>query len=372
MGRIVMNNLFKRILASAAAAVMLILPTGCGNGNDAEKTSAEAEPTAVSAENEIKKVTISCAGDVTLGTDVNFGGYTMPELMADKNNDYSYLFSNVKEIFENDDLTIVNFEGTLTDRGVRQDKTFAFKADPEYVQALSAGSIEAVTLANNHSSDYGEESAEDTKKYLEDAGIIWFENENAAVTEVNGVKVGLVGIYELDGSAAETLPIAMQDVKDKGAELIIVEAHWGVEGENTPTQSQIDLAHEAVDLGADLVIGHHPHVLQGVEKYNKKYIVYSMGNFCFGGNQNPSDKDTMIFRQTFSVRDGMVGTDDDYEIIPCSISSTSSYNDYCPTPLEGDAAARVAEKIQSFSDRIGDGNLKLKFRGVDIEGDADA
>ena len=85
-----------------------------------------------------------------------------------------------------------------------------------------------------------------------------------------------------------------------------------------------------------MVIGHHPHVLQGVEKYNKKYIVYSMGNFCFGGNQNPSDKDTMIFRQTFSVRNGMVGTDDDYEIIPCSISSTSSYNDYCPTPLEGD------------------------------------
>ncbi len=372
MGRLVMNKLFKRILAAAAAGIMLILPTGCGNGNDAEQASVEAEPTAVSEENEIKKVTISCAGDVTLGTDESFGGYTMPEVLADKNNDYSYLFSNVKEIFEDDDLTIVNFEGTLTDRGVRQDKTFAFKADPEYVQALSAGSIEAVTLANNHSSDYGEESAEDTKKYLEDAGIIWFENENTAVTEVNGVKVGLVGIYELNGSAAETLPIAMQDVKDKGAELIIVEAHWGVEGENTPTQSQIDLAHEAVDLGADLVIGHHPHVLQGVEKYNKKYIVYSMGNFCFGGNQNPSDKDTMIFRQTFSVRGGMVGTDDDYEIIPCSISSTSSYNDYCPTPLEGDAAARVAEKIQSFSDRIGDGNLELKFRGADTESETDA
>ena len=112
------------------------------------------------------------------------------------------------------------------------------------------------------------------------------------------------------------------------------------------------LAHLAIDQGADLVVGHHPHVLQGIEKYQGKNIVYSLGNFCFGGNKNPSDKDTMIFQQTFTVENGKLAEDDVTNIIPCSLSSESGYNNYQPMVLEGSEKERVLQKIEDFSTAI--------------------
>ena len=154
----------------------------------------------------------------------------------------------------------------------------------------------------------------------------------------------------------------MKETEDD--DLVIVEIHWGIEKEEKPEREQIDFAHRAVDLGADLVIGHHPHVLQGVEKYGGKYICYSLGNFCFGGNPNPSDTDTMIFRQTFSFREGMAANTDDYELIPCSITSSGG-NDYRPAPLEGAQKERVEKKITERSELVrketGTQNLDLKF-----------
>jgi len=97
------------------------------------------------------------------------------------------------------------------------------------------------------------------------------------------------------------------------------------------------------------VVGHHPHVLQGIEKYNGKYIVYSLANFCFGGNSNPSDKDTMIFQQTFTIQNQEVEKDDNIQIIPCSVSSESGYNNYQPTPAEGEEKDRIQEKIDQLS-----------------------
>lgn len=111
----------------------------------------------------------------------------------------------------------------------------------------------------------------------------------------------------------------------------------------------MNLAHSAIDHGADLVLGHHPHVLQGIEVYNGKNIVYSLGNFCFGGNSNPSDKDTMIFQQTFTVQNGELVEDNVTNVIPCSLSSESGRNTYQPTPLEGEEKDRVMAKIEEFS-----------------------
>lgn len=330
---------------------------GCGEKTD--KSVKDASKIATEAAE--KKITVTCAGDCTLGTDVNFYGGTLPDEAENQSYDYSYFLKNVQPYFKNDDLTIVNFEGTLTERGERQDKTFAFKGNPKYTEILTAGSVEAVTLANNHSKDYGIVSQEDTKRYLEEAGIVWFENLNTKVIEVNGIKVGLVGLYDLDKSAESNMPKAIEQVKSDGAELILIQIHWGIEGENYPEEEQKTLAHKAVDLGADLVIGHHPHVLQGIECYNGRMIAYSMGNFCFGGNQNPRDKDSMIYQQTFTVKDGRVTAYDDYKIIPCSISSTSSRNNYQPTPATGSERERIANKIQKFSNELG--NIKLKFEG---------
>ncbi len=352
-----MEKLFRRVGLITFVLIIAVMLSGCGKGGESVETSGEKTERGSAK----KEITISCAGDCTLGTDVAFGGVTFPVEVENQGRDYGFFMRNVKPYFENDDLTIVNFEGTLTERGTRQDKTFAFKGSPEYTKVLTEGSIEAVTLANNHSKDYGDVSREDTIKYLEEAGIVWFEKLNTRVVDVNGVKVGLIGLYSLDGSAEGNLSHAMEQVKNNGAEVIIVQIHWGIEGNNYPEESQISLAHNAIDMGADLVIGHHPHVLQGIECYKGKMIAYSLGNFCFGGNQNPSDKDSMIFRQTFTVKDGDVVDSSNYTVIPCSISSVSSRNNYQPTPLKDGEKTRVANKIQQFSNRLGD--IDVRFEG---------
>lgn len=164
----------------------------------------------------------------------------------------------------------------------------------------------------------------------------------------------MIGIYELkDGIGRQQQVIdTIQEVKNQGAQVIIVSFHWGTEKSNIPDDAQKTLAHLAIDQGADLVVGHHPHVLQGIEKYQGKNIVYSLGNFCFGGNKNPSDKDTMIFQQTFTVENGKLAEDDVTNIIPCSLSSESGYNNYQPMVLEGSEKERVLQKIEDFSTAI--------------------
>lgn len=296
------------------------------------------------------QITVSSMGDCTLGTDVNFNPSTSFNAYYNAQGP-DYFFKNVRSILEKDDLSIINLEGTFTDSDQRQDKTFAFKADPEYVSILTGGSIEAANLANNHSRDYGEESYTDTVEALDGAGIASFGYERVDLLEIKGVKVGLTGIYELAEHLDKQQEVRenIAALKEAGAQVIIVNFHWGLEKEYVPNDIQKTLAHLAIDEGADLVVGHHPHVLQGIERYKGKYIAYSLGNFSFGGNSNPSDKDTIIFQQTFTITDGELETNDDIHVIPCSISSASGYNDYCPTPLEGSEKERVLEKLKEYS-----------------------
>ena len=320
------------------------------SGGQASDLTIEEQQEAEEEEAEPVSITISAAGDCTLGTDEYFDRSTSLNAYYDSNG-ASYFFQNVKSVFEADDLTIVNMEGTLTEETARQDKTYAFKGPAEYTQILTEGDVEAANLANNHSHDYGDQSYTDTIEALDAAGITSFGYDRTAVMDVNGVKVGLVGTYELaDGMGCEDEMIAnIKAVEDQGAQIAIVSFHWGLERENYPTENQVNLAHSAIDNGADLVLGHHPHVLEGIEVYKGKNIVYSLGNFCFGGNSNPSDKDTMIFQQTFTVENGELKEDNVTNIIPCSISSESGYNNYQPTPLEGDEAERVKGRIEEYS-----------------------
>lgn len=313
---------------------------------DSQEETTTPEPTA-----EPVSITVSMVGDCTLGTDVNFDQSTSFDAFYQMKNDPGYFFQNVKDIFNADDLTVANMEGTLTTSNDRQQKTFAFKGNPSYTEILTQGGVEATNLANNHSHDYGDQSYEDTIQYLEAAGITTFGYDRTAVMDVKGIKVGLIGIYELkDGLGRQQQVIdTIQEVKDQGAQVIIVSFHWGTEKSNIPDDIQKTLAHLAIDQGADLVVGHHPHVLQGIEKYQGKNIVYSLGNFCFGGNKNPSDKDTMIFQQTFTVENGELVEDDVTNIIPCSLSSESGYNNYQPMVLEGSEKERVLQKIEEFS-----------------------
>ena len=298
-------------------------------------------------------LTVSVVGDCTLGTDENFD-YSTSLNAYFENYGKEYFFQNVKSIFEADDLTIANNEGTFTDSYDREDKTFAFKAPASFAGIYSCSSVEAVNTANNHSHDYGEQSFQDTMDALDAEGVIHFGYDETAVMDIKGVKVGLVGIYELNDhlEREQQLKDNIAKVKEDGAKLIIVIFHWGNEKETVPDSNQMTLGRLAIDLGADLVCGHHPHVLQGIEEYKGKNIVYSLGNFCFGGNSSPSDMDTIIFQQTFTITNDGVQNDNVTNIIPCSISSASGYNNYQPTPAEGDEKTRIMEKIQERSSWI--------------------
>lgn len=300
-------------------------------------------------------LTLSVVGDCTLGTDETFDYDTSLNAYYE-NYGADYFLQNVKDIFSADDLTIANFEGTLTDSDEREDKTFAFKAPASYASILTGGSVEAVNTANNHSHDYGDQSFDDTLAALDDAGIVYFGYDETAVMNVKGIKVGLVGIYELYDhlEREQQLKDNIAKVKADGAQLIVVIFHWGNETETVPDSNQTTLGRIAIDEGADLVCGHHPHVLQGIETYKGRNIVYSLGNFCFGGNSSPSDMDTMIYQQTFTIDADGVKKDNVTNIIPCSISSAAydGYNNYQPTPAEGDEATRILGKINERSSWI--------------------
>ena len=300
-------------------------------------------------------LTLSVVGDCTLGTDETFDYDTSLNAYYE-NYGADYFLQNVKDIFSTDDLTIANFEGTLTDSDEREDKTFAFKAPASYASILTGGSVEAVNTANNHSHDYGDQSFDDTLAALDDAGIVHFGYDETAVMDVKGIKVGLVGIYELYDhlEREQQLKDNIEKVKADGAQLIVVIFHWGNETETVPDSNQTTLGRIAIDEGADLVCGHHPHVLQGIETYKGRNIVYSLGNFCFGGNSSPSDMDTMIYQQTFTIDADGVKKDNVTNIIPCSISSAAydGYNNYQPTPAEGDEATRILGKINERSSWI--------------------
>lgn len=230
--------------------------------------------------------------------------------------------------------------------------------------------METVNLANNHTYDYGEKSYTDTIAALDAEGIISFGNDRTAIIEIQGIKVGLLGTYELRDhmGCEQEMKDNIANLKEQGAQLIIATFHWGEERENIPNETQVALAHSAIDNGADLVLGHHPHVLQGIEEYKGKNIVYSLGNFCFGGNSGPADMDTMIFQQTFTFVDGELQEDNVKNIIPCKISSayTEGYNNYQPLPVEGEVKEAIFTRIQEYSQAVG---TELDVTGMGMKED---
>lgn len=347
--------------AAALAVFLIVLAVQTVQKPASALPVSQSQPETITAQNAVPEsessrfqepvsVTVSMIGDCTLGMDAAFNYSTSLNAYYDLYGP-SYFFQNVKSILEADDLTVANFEGTLTESEDRTLETFAFKAPAQYAAILTEGSVEAVTVANNHSHDYGDQGFIDTKENLKKEGLTTFGYNETALVEVKGVKVGLVGIYELHDhlERKHQLLVNIQKVQAEGADLVFVVFHWGNERETVPDQNQVTLAKLAIDNGADLVVGHHAHVLQGVTKYKGKTIAYGLANFCFGGNSAPSDMDTMIFQQTFTLdTDGNV-TSGEPDLIPCRVSSDPYINNYQPTPASGDEAARILQKIQERS-----------------------
>lgn len=321
-----------------------------------EQESTYLEETFLPKE-DILTVTISAAGDCSLGNHQDQEYAYSFRQTYDQIEDEGYFFANVQDYFDNDDMTIVNFEGVLTYSEERDEtRTYNIKGDPGYARLLTAGSIEAVSFANNHRLDYGTRGSDDTVAALAAEGILYAYDKNVCVYDTEkGIRIGIVSVNEVAWGlgSEQLLAEGIGKLQEQGADLILACCHWGIERENYPTENQKYLGHKCIDLGADLVIGHHPHVLQGVEEYNGKFIIYSLANFCFGANRNPADKDTMIFRQTFTFIDGVKQQDRQIQIIPCSVSSVKDRNNFQPTPAWGEEAARIIGRINTYSKDFG-------------------
>ena len=309
-----------------------------------------------------KHYTLTFAGDCTFGSVAS--NWSNPNhFIKTIGENYDYPFANVRKFFENDDFTIINLEGPLTDSSSGgANKRFSFRGPTAYTQIMTGSSVEAVTLANNHSEDFGKAGYESTTKVLKEAGITYVEkNGTAMYTTESGLKIGLyAGAFDISTSDVKN---DIAKLRNSGAEIVICAFHWGEEGHYRPSADQQKIAKAAIDAGADIVYGHHPHVLQKIEQYKDGYIFYSLGNFSFGGAALPGDYDTAMLQMDV-VRDenGKVSLGE-LTIIPCSISSTTKQNNFQPTPLEeGKVYDRVLSKLDgSFKGA----NLNVDYSKLD-------
>ena len=301
------------------------------------------EETAIVAQPEPKDYTISMVGDCTLASSQRENGFD--SVIAEKGLDWP--FSGTVDILSADDFTLANLECTLSDTHLTSGSTFAFRGPTENAQILVSGSVEAVTNGNNHTPDFGAQGEADSRAAVEAADVGYLGPDEAKIfaTE-SGLKIGVYCPGWNNATLAgveEVIPALRED----GADVVIYAPHWGREGKYHPTDEQQLVAHAAIDAGADIVCGTHPHVLQRCEEYNGGMIFYSLANYSFGGNNAPRDRDTVIAQVTITQdADGKCAVTG-YTLIPCCLSSTEGVNDFCPVPYDEDdeGYARALSKL---------------------------
>ncbi len=315
-----------------------------------------------------QKATLTAVGDVTLGYDAYHLQPILDKLAKEEEKKaFDYPFLRVRDHF--DGIVFCNLEGTLTESNKRVSKKFSFKARPKYVRCLSEAGFDIVSLANNHAMDFSVSGLEDTIKALDSQGIkhvgagmnLREARQGVSIYEnsvlVHCLAYSLIGPSSIfaSGDSAGTagsydsgriLRFVQEDISTakSDADAIVVSFHWGKEGHHYPTAAQKTLARATIDAGASVVLGHHPHVLQGIEEYKSGVIFYSLGNFMFAGNRNPSDKDSIIAKIVLDAS-GVVN----YEVIPVKIASEQNYQPYV---LDGDEKQRVLNRLKEYSSKI--------------------
>ena len=327
-------NIASLALSMALLAGLCLPAAPAAEPRAAQSVCVEEEPL---LPGESFTIDMSFVGDCLLATEANqsyrgsFAWYASQE-------EASYFLEKVLDIFSADDFTVVNLENVLTDRPLEvKEKTttpaYWFKGPTRNAEILTAGSVEAVSLANNHTGDYGAKGKADTIAAVQGAGLPYGTNEETIYLEKNGFTVAVIcnGLWN-EGQAAQIVR-RIKDASER-SDYQIVFYHGGKESTHTPEDWKIRASRRLVDAGADLVLGNHPHVLQPVEVYKGVNIVYSLGNFCYGGHRRPENR-TIIYKLVLTVCDGQV-TEEATEIIPCYVY-TGDVNNWQPAPITDEA-----------------------------------
>lgn len=291
--------------------------------------------------------TVSMVGDCTL-TSSQYNNHFETTL----NGDMSWPFSGTIQYFKDDYLTIANLECSFSDTPLYGTGTFQFCGAAENAQILTDGSVEFVTLGNNHTMDFGHTGLENTEKALDAAGVAYAPPDGSYVYQNgDGITIGLYAARWCAGEAEVRAGVSALAARED-VDIVICLMHWGIEGSYRVISGQEQLGRAAIDAGADIVYGSHPHVLQRIDEYNGGYVIYSLGNWSFGGNTAPRDRDTAIVQFTIKRDvDGTVSVEG-YEAIPCCLSSTEGVNDYRPVPYEEGSAEyqRAMSKLDGSFD----------------------
>ena len=326
-------------------------PTPMVTASPVPTAAATATPTPAPTEAPRPKyITITAVGDCTLGGNTNDGGDGEERFQKHfAENGADYYLQNFRELFENDGMTVANLEGPLTDAtDKRSGRTFNFRGEAEYVQILSGSGVDVCTIANNHAYDFKQEGLEDTAAALQavNLGVCGFGYEDFRT--VDGIVIGNLGFTEWDYEEDE-IEKAVREASQK-CDLLIVSIHWGEELEDKHDRTTEKLGKLIIDAGADLVIGNHSHIRGEIMKYNGKYIIYSLGNFCFGGNTKPTDMRCIVFQQEFKIMPDGAVKDNGINLIPARVSSNEKRNDLQPVYLDGEDAEELLEEVWKISD----------------------
>lgn len=272
-------------------------------------------------------------------------------LWSEENLPSTYFFEKVNQHFMDDDLTVANCENVFSDsQGVLRDKGedggFWFKSPARYAGILKDGGIDAVSICNNHTLDYGKDALEDTGEALDAAGVDWGLRDKIIYYEKEGYRIAIVCVAYYNFNEVYDAAAYLKEAEEN-SDFQVIYFHGGKEYEPNPENWKVSACRYLVDEGADLVIGAHPHCLQRIEEYGGAEIVYSLGNFCFGGNNYPKTNKTIIYKcyLTIHEEDGVQTLSaKSREIIPCYVY-TGDRNNWQPAPIEDKAEA---EQVVAF------------------------
>lgn len=295
------------------------------------------------------EVRMTFLGDCTLGDEARKRNASLGFAKTIEKMGCEHPFRQLRRLTSPDDLTVANLETVLSDRKLKKvRKEYNFIGSASYTEILTAGSIDCVTLANNHTHDFGEEGYEDTKTALNEAGVAWFGTDSPAVwISEEGFMIGFLGVsYSLVGNGYKRYREQYQSLRDLGCAAVVTVMHAGTEyAYAAPDRYQKQIVTRAVQCGTDLVVGHHPHVVQGYTVQEGVPVVYSLGNCSFGGTTRARDSDALALQVIMRFEKGRL-KEQELHFYPISITGDERYNDYSPVFLTGTGAERVLAKME--------------------------